>query len=69
MTDTREDESIPNLSNNAKRRLFELVGYPQLPCLMPKSAEEELASAGLLDTASGQETPKAHHVAETLLFC
>jgi hypothetical protein len=62
-------EDIPELSKNARLRLYQLVGYPQTGRIEQPAADSELAKHGLFDASTGEETGKAHRVAEVLLFC
>lgn len=57
----------PNLSENARLRLYELAGYPQGECLKHQLAEHELFDHGLIDE-DGDITPRGTEVAENWLF-
>jgi hypothetical protein len=63
-----KSEIIPELSKNARLRLYQLVGYPQPGKIDRADADLELQDHGLINLWTGEETAKAHRVAETLLF-
>lgn len=57
---------LPDLTHDARLRLYQLVGYPQGVPKNIRDAEFELRSHGLMN--GDQETSRAHAVAEVLLF-
>lgn len=57
------------INEDARRRLYEMVGYPQGRCRFPLAADIELVLDGLVDPKTGEPTKAGHDLAETLLFC